>query len=366
MKKYIYGGLAVVVIVLGYFLWSKNVTIAPTAVVPLRQTIKLGIMLPTSGDFGALGEGVGRAATMAINDYKATHQNVDIVVVQDDDKFDVKTGVGIYTKMTSLDKVDALFMISTPVLDALHEKMTQDGLPVVSVGLQNVGIAHDNIFQTTPDANAQIVELASYLQTKTSYKKLAILYGNSQPALLGFHDAFKKTYTKETIEFIVNTQDDAKTTASKVKASGADAVVIMNMPSTGAYLAKELKKNGTRADYYFDLQLTTGLSEYKKILGDITMLNGVKALHLTEGDEASFIAKYKNLYGTDPTPYADYGYDSVKALLDGYNKDKAVWVTNISNVNFVGSTGEMKFDSNGVRVQSSEVWVMKDGKLIKE
>ncbi len=365
-NKLILAGLVVAVILVGgLFLTQKGASDNATQE---KQTIKIGIMLPLTSQYGAIGEGVGKAAEMAIKDFETAHPNIDIVTVQADDKFDAKTGFTAYTKMTSLDYIDGLFMVSTPVLDALHEKMIADGIPVVCVGLQNDGVGKDNIFQMTADANGQIVKLAEHIQNNASHKKVALVHSTNASASIGFYNAFSSVYTKTRVDLLINSKDDAKTTAAKIKESGADAVVFLTEPYIGSELTKSLLAldvTPAKVAFYYDAQLQTGWSEYEKQVGDMKKLNGAITLQFTTSDMTEFKTKYKAAYGVDPSPFAEYGYDGITTLLNNYDTDKTTWVEKISKSDFKGFSGTVIFDERGIRNQGTEVWTVKGGEVVK-
>jgi ABC-type branched-subunit amino acid transport system substrate-binding protein len=368
-KKILYGFGALIILIGGAYMYvHKEGVTSVGAIVEQKQVIKLGVMLPLTSQFGTIAEGVGKAAQMAVADFEEQNPNVDVVTIQDDDKFDPKTGVGIYIKMTTLDQIDGLFMVSTPIIDAAHEKMKEDGLPVVSVGLQNYGVGKDNIFQMSADANGQIVNLAKFMNEKSNHTKTALVHSSNAPALVGFYEAFTGAYTKEYTDFIINSKDDAKTVAAKIASFGPDAVVVLTDPNNGSALTKELLVLGVTPDqvqYYYDAQLQTGWGEYEKLIGDMNKMNGTLVLQFTTSDLTEFQKRYQELYGTDPSPFAEYGYDGIMTLLNNYDADKAAWVEKIAVTNFKGYSGNVDFDERGIRNQGTEVWKVADGKVVK-
>jgi branched-chain amino acid transport system substrate-binding protein len=369
-KKILYGLIVLVVLAGGTYCYLNNndeVKIAGTTK-EQKQVIKLGIMLPLTGQFGTIAEGVGKAAAMAVTDFEKAHPNIDVITVQDDDKFDPKTGVGIYTKMTTLDHIDGLLMVSTPIIDAAHEKIKADGLPVASVGLQNYGVGKDNIFQLSADANGQIVNLAKFMNENSDHKKVALIHSSNAPALVGFYEAFTSTYTKEYIDFVINSKDDAKTVATKIAAVGVDAVVVLTDPNNGSALTKELlvlRVTPDKVQYYYDAQLQTGWGEYEKQIGDMNRMNDTYVLQFTTSDLTEFQERYKELYGIEPSPFAEYGYDGIMTLLNNYDADEGTWVKKIAETNFPGYSGNVDFDERGIRNQGTEVWKVVDGKVVK-
>ena len=369
-KKILYGFVTLIILIGGTYMYThKDNEKGEGTTTEQKQVIKLGVMLPLTSPYATIAEGIGKAAQMAVADFEKANPDVDVVTVQDDDKFDPKTGVGIYTKMTTLDKIDGLFMVSTPIIDAAHEKMKEDGLPVAAVGLQNYGVGKDNIFQLSADANGQIVNLAKYMNEHGDHKKVVLVHSSNAPALVGFYDAFTGAYTKEHVDFVINSKDDAKTIAAKIASVGADAVVMLTDPTNGSTLTKELLVLGVTPDkvqYYYDAQLQTGWGEYEKQIGDMNRMNDTLVLQFTTSDMTEFTTRYKELYGIDPSPFAEYGYDGIMTLLNNYDADKGTWVEKIAKTNFKGYSGNVDFDGRGIRNQGTEVWKVVEGKVVRK
>lgn len=360
-KKNIWGLVAVVVLVGAFFVFNNKQQGSPTVI---NESIKIGFMLPLTGQFGAIGEGIKNAGMMAVEDYSLSHPNVTVNIVNEDDGFDVKKGIPAYTKLTTIDKVNGIMMISTPVIDAIYEKMNADGLPIVSIGLQNNGVTSDNIFQTTLAPIAPIEFMAKFVDSK-NHSKTAVIYNNALPATKSFYDAFIKNYTKQHVDFVVTDAQSANVAATKIMSSGFDAVVILEDAVGGPLVTKDLKILDTKNKlaYYYDLQLSTGWAEYKKLLGDTNKLNGAYALKIKGGDTSVFAQKYKAKYGVDPAPYAEYGYDSTMVLLNNYNANKKTWIGNIQSTSFVGPSGKITFDGDGVRLQEIEMNAVENGSV---
>jgi len=326
--------------------------------------VKVALLLPLSGPFGGIGEGIKNASLMAVEDYKLTNPNLQVDIVVEDDSFEVVKGISAYNKLTTVEKVAGIMMISTPVLDALHEEMKEDGLPIVSIGLQSEGVGPDNIFQTTLAPIAPIEFLAQFVDGK-NHQKVAVIYTNTLPAINSFHDAFVQNYSKSKASFVVTDAQTARNVATKIVSENFDAVVILQDAVAGPLVTRELKTLDTNNEltYYYDLQLATSWTEYKKILGDTNKLNDSYTLSIKGGDTSAFAQQYEIKYGVPPTPFAEYGYDSTLLLIKGYDQDTTVWVSNIQNDRFVGPSGEMAFDEDGVRLQEIEVIVVENGTI---
>lgn len=359
-KKIIWGVVAVVIVGGAFFVFNKNTK----EEISSNQTIKLGLMFPLTSSFGAVAEGVKNASLLAVADWQVLHPNTKVTTVVEDDAYDPKKGIAAYEKLKNIDNVDGIFSVSTPVLDALYKTYQKDGLPVINIGTQTQGIDKDNIFQIFPDAKGQIKPLADYLQNKTNYDSIVIVHPTNDAAYSLFYNEFIKLYKKPYTEVALNTKDDSKVVANKVIATKSKAVIFLVTPALGAVATKEIKildKKGM--DYYYEASLITGLDEYKKILGDMNVLNGATTIKTVASDMTKFKAEYKAKYGIEPAIFAETGYDSTMIMLNSYNKDKSTWVKNIQNTSYSGVSGKTTFDENGIRMPEYEVVKVVNGEI---
>ena len=340
--------LAVVVVIIAIII---GLTRAPS------ESVTLGLMLPLSGEYAVAGQNYQKGVELALEKYK----NVKLVV--EDDGFDVKKGISAYQKLVEVDKIDALMMLSTPVVDALHEDMVKDGIPVMQLGIQTAGVKKDNILQMSPSGEAPLREFAKYVKG-LNYKKVAVVYDNTA-AGLNFYNAFAEGFGKADA-FIVNTRNDIRGHAIKIVGENYDAVIFLTSPENGAITVKEiLTIDQTPPFFGFDAQLQTGFADYARILGDANKLNGSKSLWLKSGDAKEFQKLFKDKHGTEPGFIADFGYDIMNVLMGNYDSDSKEWVGKMENITTDGASGPISFDELGVRIQPIVINEVISGKLVQ-
>jgi len=331
------------------------------------ESLKIGIMLPLTGLAASAGENMRKGAEIAIENYKKENPNVQIEVVFEDDAFDVTKGFTAYKKLVDLDKVDAILMVSTPVLDAIHEDVVARGIPLISVGVQTVGVADDNIIQFSPAAEAPIGHLAKYLNDSLDFnsKKTAVMYENS-PGPISFFNAFDTIYSHEFDSLIVNSKEDLRGYATKIANENYDSVVFIMNPETGALATKELLNlDDTMPLLAYDAQLQTGFGDYERILGDMNKINGAISMWFKAGETEKLTELYMAKYGEAPGFLADFSYDMVNTALLTYDKNPASWVENLKKYkNTNGASGAISFDAKGVRIQPMVITEVQEGKLV--
>lgn len=351
--------LVIAIIVIGLFV-VNNKSSQP-------DSIKLGLMLPLSGDYAAAGQNMQKGMELALEVYKKDNPNVSIDVVVEDDAYDVTKGLSAYKKLVDLDKVDVILMLSTPVIDAIHEDVVKRGLPIIQLGIQTVGVGDDNIIQFSPAAEAPIGFLADYLGKDASFysKKVAVLYDNS-PGQLVFFQVFKDRYGKEITPLMVNNRSDLRNYATKIANEDYEAVVFILTPENGALATKEiLTLDSTVPTLVYDAQLQTGFADYGRILGDVNKINGAKSMWFKAGKMDEVKKLFNQKYGEDPGFLVDFSYDMINVALDTYNKDSVKWVNNLKKYkNSDGASGSISFDENGVRLQPMVITEIRDGQLV--
>jgi len=349
MKKIILVVGFVLILVVGLSIYNDNEAVNTQD----QKTIKLGLMFPLTSPFSTVAEGVRDASLMAIADWEAENPGSKVEVVIEDDAYDPVKGISAYNKMKSIDKVQGIFSVSTPVLDALHKTYQADGLPVINLGVQTEGAVDDNIFQIFSDARGQMKPLADYIEKNTDYESVVIIHSTNDAAYSQFYNEFVKLYSKPFTEVVLNDASDSKVVANKTLATKSQAVIIILAPALGSLITKELKtleQEDSNMDYYYEGSLLSGFDEYKKVLGDINLLNGATTLKTLVSDlTPKFKADFMTRYDVEAPIFSEFGYDSMMVLLNSYDEDKTVWVENIKDTNFVGSSGVTVFDERGIR-----------------
>ncbi len=329
------------------------------------QKLKVGVMLPLSGEYAWAGENVQRGIEFGLAEYKLAHPDAQIELVVEDDGFDVQRGIAAYRKLVEVDGVDALIMVSTPVIDAMHETVVTHEVPVMQLGIQTTGIADDNIIQTSPSAEAPIQQFAQHLLNTHDFTKTAVFYDNTAGGLQ-FKGAFEKTYSDPAEYFVMNDKEDVRGYALRVAEGEYDAVLFLTSPTHGALMVKEILAVDTTVPFFaFDAQLQSGFGDYERILGDIAVLNGAQSLWLKGGNPEVFSAAYEAMYGVTPGFFADFGYDTFNILIGAYDDSYSTWIENIQAFKGDLVSGPFSFDENGVRIQPIVIQEVKGGKLVE-
>ncbi len=188
-------------------------------------TIKIGVLLPLTGDLSVTGEKMYNGVRLA-----AAQLPKNIQVVYEDDHSDVTTGVTAANKLLSVDKVDMLVGLYNPdETKAVAPIAKAAGKQIFSTNFCDTSFATmDNVFCGYPGAAGQLATAVSMIKAK-NLKKFAIVDSNSSFGI-DSRDAMKAIAeqvgaTVVLNDFLPNSPTrDYHTEALKVMKSGADVI----------------------------------------------------------------------------------------------------------------------------------------------
>ncbi len=354
MKKTKVAILAIAIVMIAYLIFSNQSSRNTTS-----HSIKVGVIAPMSSDYGFLGESFKNSILLAIgNDPK-------IQVVFEDDKFDAKTGLSAYQKLTSIDHVDILIVEDSPTLDAITPLVHQSNIPTI-LAFEAKEHTKDSIFQMIPFSYPLFSELGKFASEK--YNKIALVYSNASDVLVTDADYFKQGVPTGALvnETKVTNSSDFRSEVTKILASNPDAVTNILTMADGIKFIKELnaQKGNRKVSLICDANTEFVIGDYIKALGTSTF-DGCISTNLPNMTSESFKSDYKAKFGSDPVIGADWGYDAISIVKNIMDLPKDKWVEKIQSSSFAGISGKVSFDENGTRYPAAERHEFKDGKFVK-
>ena len=268
-----------------------------------------------------------------------------------------KRGIAAYKKLTEIDKVDAVFNVTSPTIDALYSEVSSKNVPIIQLGAQSIPATADSIFQITPDQAPMFEGFGEFVKSKNPIKPVVLLSDKVQAYEI-FANAFKKGYGDIEVVKVSDSDATAKTLALKLNKENYSDYIVIASPSEGAMITKNiLLVSKVTPRFFLDSSFLTGFPEYKKIIGDnINKLEGSDVLSFKDIPE-DFKVKYKSFSGKDTGIGSDLGYEGVKALVEtmpdvmnanskswAKNNSNSNWLDNMQKANIVGVTGIISFD----------------------
>lgn len=337
-----------------------------------EEKIKIGVMVPLTGDAASYGESVKKGIELAKKQFKA--DNVELVY--EDSKCDGTQSVSSINKLISVDKVVAI----------IGELCSDATLPAAPIAEQNKVVmispastaptlttAGDYIFRTIPSDASQGAYGAKLVADK-GFKKLAVLYVNNDYGV-GFNDVLKQEFPKlggvvVASEAVDKAAVDVKTQLTKIKGAKPDALyIISNSPDTAIAALKQAKELGLQVALFG----SEGLKNDDIIKGAKGAADGLMVTSVSAGSKG-FMQAHNSAYSENPGPFSAQAYDAFQALnnaiLTGLKKGEKITgeaiKNNLNGMSFQGVSGMIEFDKNGDVSGNYSVLIVKDNAFSAE
>jgi ABC-type branched-subunit amino acid transport system substrate-binding protein len=359
MNKKIIGILLIIVIAIIAVVGFNN---SNTAHNP--KTLKIGVIAPLSGDFGAVGENfVNGIKTAKVAYEKKTGNTVELVI--ENDGGEATKGLSAFKKLSEVDKVDGMINTFTSTMDAIYTPSQTLPYPIMMGFFQANNVADDNTFQITLGNDGVWNKYANYLQGVNFDKSNIVVVHSKDAAQESFSKEFRANFKGETTEFVASSEKGSlKTDATKIAGLKPTAIVFFMTPENGAILTKELLQLVPKnTQLIYDIQINTGIQYYKDQLGDLNKINGAITIVPEAEANQKFIDEYKAVIGKDPGFTSDFGYDAFMVYMENYNKDKSAWISSLKKTDEIGASGHLKFDGKGVVIPNLTIKKIEGGEM---
>lgn len=394
---------------------SSSASSSPVAS-PVSQTeggegLKLGALLPKTGDLAAIGQSMPAAVKLAVDTINACGgvNEKSVTIVEEDDQTDPAAGASAMSKLATVDKVAGVVgAFASSVSSAAVDIAVQNKIMLVSPGSTSPVFtenAEKGVYQgfwarTAPPDTYQARALAT-LANKKGFKNTSTVVINNDYGV-GFEQEFDQAFEKLGGKVNDKTEPvryDPKAATLDSEAAAAfngkpDAVAAVLYTETGSLLLQAAYKQGlmdgvtvllTDGVYSEDFTKQVGkTSDGKSIIsGALGTVPGADGQALEE-----FTKLWKEKTGKDVTAYVPHSWDAAILMMlaaeaadantgEGI-KSKIRDVANApgtevsdpcqamelvkkgEDINYQGASGNVDIDKNGDVVGSYDVWTVKD------
>jgi len=368
------------------------------------QEMKIGAIVPMTGDLQAYGETTLNGIRLAEKEINAAGGKLTVVV--GDTQTAPQSGVDAAQKLVSIEKVSAMVgALSSGVTIPIAQSVSAVvGVPQISGASTSPVIStledNDFLFRTVPSDAGQGVALAQVTKER-GIESVAIMYVNNDYGK-GLADSFQAAFeavggtVTQSVGFEKN-QASYRGELQNAAGGDADHLVLIAYPESGQTILRQSLEGGVFSKFIF----TDGLKapELVAALG-AEYLNGTfgtTAKSLESQGGTHFAEAWAAEYGAaSDKPYHDTAYDAVyllalaavkagstdpvavrDALRDVANPPgevvypgeyaKAVELLNAgTDIDYEGAAGSQNFDSNGDVAGTFELWEIEGGQFISK
>ena len=343
-----------------------------------KETIKLGLITPLTGDVKTFGESCKNAFLMAIDDYSKTGK-YQITPVIADDRNDATEGTNAALKLITQDKVAGIIgPLTSKIAIPVSEIADKNRVPMISSATNPKVTVHDGrrkpyVFRSCFTDPFQGSVAANFALKELKASTAAVLYDVGNDFSKGLADFFKSTFEKSKgtiLAYESYQKDDVDFSAliTKIGVKKPDVIFLPDYYNKVSLIARQVREKGLKSALLGgdgwdspDLIRIGGSA----ILGSY-FTNHYSAERKDKVAEA-FMGRYKQKYGAVPDAWAALTYDATMLYLQSLDKAKKATPEEVMKVltdlkNFKGVTGNISFDRNGDPVKSAVILrVEKDG-----
>lgn len=382
-KSTIWGIIVVLVLIIGGVWVSKKADkTEPVAI--SGEAIKIGAILPLTGNGADQGEWVRQGLELALDEINSeSKQNLEIVY--EDSHGDPKTAVSIYTDLTSRMKIPVFLTWGSGVGLALTPLVNRD--QIIQMGVATAASSYstpdDFTFRNFPSADLEANFLADVVLNKLGKSKVVILKLNNDYGLSSaksFRSFFEKAggavLTEETFE--PNTTD-FRTQLAKIKTSSKDDLIFLaSYPKEGALLLRQARELGLINQFVASVAILGG-KDFFSLAGNsaegLLVVTSTPDLSDNSNSEIEHFAElYYKKYGAYPGVQELYGaraYDALKVIALAMSKcnqpsDPSCIKDELFKMeSYQGASGNMGFDKNGDIAANFNLVQVKNKEFVK-
>ncbi|MGG7567821.1 ABC transporter substrate-binding protein [Rhodovulum sp. DZ06] len=320
---------------------------------PAAAKTKVGLLLPYSGTYAALGGEITDGFNLAL----AESGGDEVVVVSADTEVKPPVGLAMARKLVLQDKVDVMVgIVSSGVLGAVRNFVDGMKVPLIVANAGNdgaTGAQCSKYITRVSFSNSQVNRPMGTWMAENGVKKVYTLapdYAAGHQQIGAFKAAFEaaggEVVGGEFTPF--GKTKDFGPYLTKAKSSGAEAVYVFYAGGEAISFVKQYGSFDMEQKLYGSGFLTSPLyvkAEGDAAVGVTTSLHYVPTLD-TERN-AAFIEAFKAKYGRMPSEYAVAGYDSAKVLLMAMAqgaKGREAIAGALPKISYTGPRGPLEID----------------------
>jgi ABC-type branched-subunit amino acid transport system substrate-binding protein len=350
-KKIVFGFIAIIIIVLiVVFSVSNNKN--------QSKKIRVGLLTGITGQYASMGESIKDSVILALG----KDPNIDLFI--EDSKFEAKTGLSAYQKLTQIDKIDYLIIGDSLTFPVVMPLINKSNLVTFNL-FESTNYKDDSIFQIMPFSYSLFKDLGTIAGTR--YQKVALVYANAD-LFMKNADYFKQGIdpSKIVYESKLLSGADYKTEVTKLLSKNPEATTVILSQEDGIRFLTALKeqKHNKNIKVICDANMELSIGQYIKAVGK-DLLEGCISTMLPVSNSPQFITDFKNQFNSEPQFGADYAYDASNIIEKISKLDDQQKINYLKNLSYDGVSGKIIFDKNGTRLGASETHILKDGKFEK-
>jgi len=311
------------------------------------KEVKIGVIVPLSGDMSLHGVEVQRAMRLALDKADSNNLGYDYKLIFEDNRLDAAKSVAAAQKLINLDHVDAIVTLWPPTA------------VVVAPLTERAGILHYTI-AWDPDLAKQNKLVLSHqvMVSDIARRTLALLKQQGKDQIAFFHmeesgfnlgaKYIKELASSEGIDLVVDetfnpAETDFRSLIEKAISKKPTGYLIWSVMPSMDLLIRQIKTRDSSA-------FITGYFDYAEDSSEIQKTPYVSEMFAAP----QFVSEYKAKYSDEPKSKAANAFDIMNLLIKAFESSPSKKLSGVEAKNFLktmhdisGAVGTFSIDSNG-------------------
>jgi branched-chain amino acid transport system substrate-binding protein len=313
----IFAIIALMVITLTWVLVINNRTTG--SVVSNNEPIKIGIILPLSGDLASLGQGVKNGAMLGYEDLTKS-QKEKIELLFEDDQFNPKNIVTAFNKLVDINRVNVVICLASTSCNAVAPLAEEARIPLIAVASDpKIQKGKEFVVRLEIAPAQEAKTISSYVKEK-DYKRIASVVALQDGIQAGYSQLSRDPiYSSNEVssEFVNPDEKDFRTVLIKVLEKNPDVIFVGLLPGQAGEFGKQAKELGYKGEF-IGLNFLEGEETLTEAQGSLEGLVYTNA----KDPQNWFSEEYKKEYEKSPGPGSAHIYDSVKLISNSIESGK--------------------------------------------
>ena len=341
-----------------------------------NEPIKIGAILPLSGDAAVYGKNLQNGMNLALEEYINNNpSSKKMKIIYEDSKADPKLAISCFEKLLSVNKCKIItggFSSSETLSIAPIAEKNKIVFISPTASSPSITSAGDYIFRTTPSDNFDGMLMAKFAFNILHLKTASILFVNNEYGQ-GIEKVFKQQFValggKINVEKSFQSgATDFKSQLSSIKSAKSNGFYIIASSELGNILKQKIELGLNQKIF------TNGLAENPSVVeiagkNNDTVFYSYPSFQVESDNQLikSFVESYKRKYFIEPDVLGAYGYDLINIIIKSI-QDCNYNLTKVKDAlyqikDFQGVTGETTFDKNGDIEKTAGIKMILDGKF---
>jgi branched-chain amino acid transport system substrate-binding protein len=354
---------------------------------PAEKEIRIALAAPLTGDIATLGQGIRRAANLAVEEAVSGNRfpGTTIRIMDFDDRSDPKEAVNVANRIVSDPSMVAVIgHFNSGCSIPASAVYAQAHLPMVSPAASNPELTRQQlsekwnrprcIFRVNTTDDVQGVVGADFARERLHTVKAALIHDKTsygQGVAEKFRDRFvEKKGTVLSFDGIQVGDKDFKALLTRIKGKNPDLIYFGGIFNEGGLLVRQARELGVKAEFL--ASEANYDPEFLRIAGPSA--EGVFVTFLGSPPELlpsakAFVDKYTIRYPAEEIKaYDHYAYEITGMLLEAIEKagpDRDKITAYLRGIHYAGVLGETSFDEKGDTLNKTiTLFTVQDGKFV--